>query len=187
MSHSMIRILTFISLAQTCGLAQTLDHWKINEKESYVIFIAKNLGLNVNGKITGMKVSGHYDEANILLSKLTGTIDVATINTGVDLRDNHLRSKDYFDVKKYPLITFKTKSIVTEGSSLVAVGNLTIKGVTKEERIKFTVERKDALRVFTGDIVIQRRDYELGGNSALVMADTIRVRVFVVFEPNLKG
>lgn len=186
-SHSMIRIITLLALAHTSGLAQSLDNWKINEKDSYVIFIAKNLGLNVTGKITGMKVSGHYDEANILQSKLTGTLDVATINTGVDLRDNHLRSNDYFDIEKYPRISFKTKSIITEGSSLVAIGDLTIKGVTKEERIKFAVERKDAMRIFTGDIIIQRRDYELGGNSALVMADTIRVRVFVVLEPISKG
>lgn len=183
----MIRILTLIVLSQTFCLAQALGNWKINEKDSYIIFVAKNLGLSVNGKITGMKVSGHYDEASVLQSKLTGTLEVATINTGIELRDNHLRSNDYFDVKKYPNITFKTKSIITEGSSLVAIGDLTIKGVTKEERIKFTIERKETQRVFMGDITIQRRDFELGGNSALVMADTIRVRVFVVFEPVIKG
>jgi polyisoprenoid-binding protein YceI len=179
-SQSMLRILTFIALAQTCGLAQSAENLKINEKDSYIIFIAKNLGVSVSGKISGMKVTGHYDEGNILQSKLTGTLDVTTLNTGIDLRDNHLRSKDYFDAKKHSTITFNTKSIITEGSSLVAIGDLTIKGVTKEERIKFTVERKEAVRIFTGDITIQRRDYKLGGNSALVMADTIRVRVFVV-------
>ena len=167
--------------------AQTVGDCKMSEKDSYVIFIAKNLGLNVSGKITGMKVTGHYNEANILESNLTGTLDVNTLNTGIDLRDNHLRSSDYFDVKKFPTITYKIKSIVEEGSSLVAIGDLTIKGVTKEERIKFTVQRKDASRIFTGDVTIQRRDYELGSNSAIVMADTIRVRVFVVFEPVLKG
>jgi polyisoprenoid-binding protein YceI len=184
----MLRIITLIfHFVFAVAFAQTPGNWKFNQKESHVIFIAKNLGLNVSGKITGMQVTGHYDEANVLESKLIGTLDVSTINTGIDMRDNHLRSDDYFDVKKYSTITFRTKSIITEGSALVAIGDLTIKGVTKEERIKFTVERKEALRVFTGDIIIQRRDYELGGNTALVMADTIRVRVFVVFEPVLKG
>jgi polyisoprenoid-binding protein YceI len=162
--------------------AQKASDWKINPKESYIIFIAKNLGVSVNGKMTGMKVTGHYNEANVLESKLTGTLDVSTLNTGIDLRDKHLRSPDYFNAEQYPTITFRTKSIVTEGSSLVAIGDLTIKDITKEERIKFTVQRKEASRIFTGDITIQRRDYEVGSNSTLVMADTIRVRVFVVFE-----
>ena len=169
------------------ALAQLGNDWKINEKESYIIFIAKNLGMSVSGKITGMQVTGDYNATNLLTSKLTGSLDVATIDTGIDLRNNHLRSNDYFDAKKYPKIIFKTKSITSEGGVLVATGDLTIKGVTREEKIKFTVERKGATRTFTGDITILRKNYELGGNSTLVMADTIRVRVFVVFELTVKG
>lgn len=183
LNHDMHRIL-FLACCLPLGAlhAQKADAWRINPKQSYIIFIAKNLGISVNGKMTGMKVTGHYNEANVLESKLIGTLDVSTLNTGVTLRDNHLRSPDYFNAEKYPTIMFRTKSIVKEGSSLVAIGDLTIKGITKEEHIKFSVERKEASRIFTGDITIQRRDYEVGSNSTLVMADTIRVRVFVVFE-----
>ena len=161
--------------------------WKINEKESYIIFIAKNLGLNVSGRISGMRVMGDYNEADILQSKLTGSIDVATIDTGIDLRDNHLKSSDYFDVKKYPTIVFKTKSIKSESGVLLATGDLTIKGVTKEESIRFTVERKGTTRTFTGEITILRKNYELGSNNTIIMADTIRVHVIVVFEPVVKS
>lgn len=160
-----------------------LGNWRINEKESFIIFVAKNLGLSVSGKISGMQVTGSYQEANVLQSSLTGSIDVATLATGIDLRDNHLKSSDYFDIKKYPKIIFKTKSITSEGGVLVATGELTIKGVTKEEAIRFTVERKEGARTFTGDITILRKNYELGSDNTIIMADTIRVRIFVVFEP----
>lgn len=181
-----IRQLLLLITGLITGVTSAQTDWKIKSDESYIVFIAKNLGLSVSGKITGMQVTGHYDADNVMNSKLTGTLQVSTINTGIDLRDNHLRSADYFDAKKYPTIKFQTKSITTEGSALVALGDLTIKGVTREEKIKFTVERKGNTRIFTGDITIQRRDYEVGSNSTLVMADTIRVRVFVVFESTAK-
>lgn len=173
----------FTILSAITGSSQTqLRDWKINETESYVIFIAKNLGLSVTGKISGMTVSGYYNEENVTESRLTGSIDVATLDTKIELRDNHLKSSDYFDAKKYPKITYTITSIQAEAGTLIATGDLTIKGVVRKEKIKFTVERKGESRVFTGDITIQRKDYELGSNSTLVMADTIRVRVFVVFE-----
>ena len=182
-------VTTFLLLfaSATTSLAQVQTDWKIKEESSYIVFVAKNVGLQVSGKISGMKINGQFDEADIRQSKLTGTLDVATIDTGIKLRDNHLRSDDYFDVKKFPTITFQTTSIVAEGSTLLAIGNLTIKGVTKEEKLTFTAEQKGDMRIFTGDITIQRRDYELGGKSALVMADKIRVRVFVVFQRVVKG
>lgn len=180
---SMSRIvLMLFALGFFQSVSQPGQAWKINEKESHIIFIAKNFGMTVTGKMSGMKVTGEYHDDNILGSKLEGSLDVATIDTGIGARDNHLRSSDYFDAKKFPTIKFKTTSITTEGAVLVATGLLTIKGVTKEEKIKFTVERNGHQRIFKGDITVLRRNYELGGNTTLIMADTIRVRLQVVFE-----
>ena len=158
--------------------------WKLNENESSVIFIAKNLGMKVSGKIAGMKVTENYDAENIFASRFVGTIDVSTIDTQISMRDNHLKSSDYFDVSKYPIITFKSKEITEAGSSLKVVGNLTIKGVIKEVAIIFTVQKTGNKHTLVGNVTIQRKDFDLGSNTTLVMADTIQVRIIAVFEPS---
>ena len=66
-------------------------------------------------------------------------IKAASINTGIERRDNHLRSADFFDVAKYPEITFQSKKIEKKGKGLVAVGDFTMHGVTKEIALPFTV------------------------------------------------
>jgi len=159
------------------------QNWKLNEKESFIIFIAKNLGMNVSGKISGMKVTGDYNDENLFLSNFTGSIDVSTIDTQITMRNNHLKSDEYFDVNKYPKITFKSKEIVKDGSALKAIGYLTIKGVTKEVGITFSVQKdNDKKHTLIGNVTIQRKDFDLGSNTTLIMADVIKVRIIAVFE-----
>jgi len=155
--------------------------WKLNTNESFIIFIAKNLTMSVSGKISGMKVKADYNSTNIFSSSFEGSVDVVTIETKLGLRDNHLRSEDYFDAKKYPKISFKSKSINEEGSVLGVVGDLTIKDVTKEVKILFTVEKNANYHKFVGDITIQRKDFHLGSNSTMIMADVIKIRIFATF------
>ena len=161
------------------GLSQS---WKLKESESYIVFIAKNLGMNVSGKISGMKVTGSYNNKDIFASNFIGSIDVSTIDTKIDLRNDHLKSDDYFDVEKYPTITFKSKKIIEAGSTLKVIGDITIKGVTKEIGITFAIERKENKHTLVGNVTIQRKDFDLGSRTTLIMADTILVRIFAVFE-----
>ncbi len=156
--------------------------WKLNEKESYIVFIAKNLGLKVSGKISGMKLTGKYDDQNIFASSFIGSIDVTTIDTQITLRDNHLKSKDYFDVVKYPTITFQSGEITEAGSTLKVAGVLTIKGVAKEIEMIFSVQKNGSKHTLIGNVIIQRKEFHLGSNSELAMADTIQVRIIAVFE-----
>lgn len=156
--------------------------WKLNEKESFTLFIAKNLGLKVSGKISGMKVTGKYNDQNIFASSFVGSIDVSTIDTQITLRDNHLKSKDYFDVKKYPTITFRSKEITAAGSTLKVIGDLSIKGVTKEIGVTFVGQKNGNKHTLVGNVTIQRSDFDVGSNTTLVMADTILVRIIAVFE-----
>lgn len=158
------------------------QNWKLNESESFIAFIAKNLGMNVSGKISGMKVTGRYNDKDIFASNFIGSIDVSTIDTKIELRNNHLKSDDYFDVEKYPTITFKSKKIVEAGSTLKVIGDITIKGVTKEIGITFAVERKEKKHTLVGNVIIQRKDFDLGSRTTMIMADTILVRIFAVFE-----
>ena len=178
-----IRLAVFVFITTTAIFQNAHGQsWKLNEKESFIVFIAKNLGMSVSGKISGMKVTGDYNDENLFVSNFTGSIDVPTIDTQITMRDKHLKSDDYFDVNKYPKITFKSKEIVKDGSALKAVGYLTIKGVTKEVGITFSVQKEQKKHTIVGNVTIQRKDFDLGSNSTVMMADVIKVRIIAVFE-----
>ena len=111
--------------------AQT-STWTMDTAHSQVDFQIRHLGVsNVRGSISGVKGTVVLDEADITKSKIEATLQTATVNTGNDGRDKHLKSPDFFDVDKYPTITFKSTSVVRTGGKLQMIGDLTLNGVTK--------------------------------------------------------
>jgi len=132
-----------LAAALLCLVAPGLLHaapWEFDPTHTGVQFKVRHLMISsVRGefeKVTGKIV---YDEADVTKSSADITIDTASINTRVAKRDEHLRSPDFLDVKKYPAITFRSKRIETAGSgTLKMTGDLTIRGVTKE--VVLTVE-----------------------------------------------
>ncbi len=91
---------------------------------------------HVIGKVTGHfdKFTGmfSYDEGKLSNGSASATIEASSINTGIEKRDNHLRSPDFFDVQKYPTITFKSTGITeVQGNKAKLHGDLTMHGVTK--------------------------------------------------------
>ena len=85
---------------------------------------------NVHGSLGSIKGTVTYNEKDITKSSVDATIDATTISTGVDARDKDLKSPNYFDIEKYPTITFKSTSITNNGK-LQLIGDLTLHGVTK--------------------------------------------------------
>lgn len=113
------------------GAAATFE---IDSAHSSAQFKVKHLMIsNVRGefsKVTGTLV---YDAANLAASSVEASIPVSTINTREEARDTHLKSPDFFDVAKFPTITFKSKKFASAGPGKLAVtGDLTMHGVTKE-------------------------------------------------------
>jgi len=110
------------------------DAWQIDPMHSSAQFSVRHLGIStVRGAFT--KVSGTIvvDDANPAKDQITASIDAASVDTRVEMRDNDLRSPNFFDVQKYPTITFKSKRIEPAGpGKLKVAGDLTIHGVTKE-------------------------------------------------------
>jgi len=86
----------------------------------------------VRGSFTKTTGTIVYDAANLANSSVEATIDATSISTRVEARDNHLKSPDFFDVAKFPTITFKSKQWYKEGGALKVKGDLTMHGVTKE-------------------------------------------------------
>ena len=146
---------------------------------SSVKFQIKNLGVQVGGSLTGLQGKIVFDPANATLASFDATVDVGTINTGIEMRDDHLRSEDYFDAKNYPKIRFVSTKVSTgKSGSFLVTGNLTIKDVTKEISFPFKASPLNEGFQFTGEFKINRRDFKVGGKS-ITMSDNLTVKLDV--------
>jgi polyisoprenoid-binding protein YceI len=94
---------------------------------------------NVRGKFTDFTVAVVYDDEDVTRSSVNATIKAASIDTGIERRDAHLRTADFFDVEKFPEITFQSKRIEKKGKQLIAHGTFTMHGVAKEMALPFTI------------------------------------------------
>lgn len=142
--------------------------FKVDTNHSTVGFNVPMLGglSQVTGKFSSFNVEIVYDEKDVTKSSVTATIKAESIDTGIEGRDKHLRTADFFEVEKYPEITFTSKRVEKKGKNLSVVGDFSMHGVTKEITIPFMVagkhkkEGSDSVTYgFSGTLKIDRRDY----------------------------
>jgi len=167
--------------------------WKIDPDHSNIMFQVKHLGL---AEVKGIfrKFEGTVNlEDDIAKSSVKVTIDAASIDTGVEKRDEHLRTADFFDVAKYPTLTFVSKKVAPAGKGrLKVIGDLTMHGITKEVVLNVvgpSKELKDPKgnirRGLAATTTINRLDFGLTYNSVLengVLAIGNRVTIHVETE-----
>jgi len=153
-----------------------MSTYQIDTAHTHAQFKVRHLMIsNVKGDFD--KVSGNVtiDDENPSASSINVTIDVASISTREPQRDAHLKSPDFFDVEKFPTITFVSKEVVKSGDdSYEVVGDLTIHGVTKTVDLnveEVTPEMKDPFGLFrrgaSAKTTIPRSDFGLKYNSIL--------------------
>jgi polyisoprenoid-binding protein YceI len=164
----------------TIGLTSVSQALRPIDDQSSVKFKIKNFGFNVNGSFTGLQGTINFNPDNLGLSNMDVTVDPKTVNTGIDMRDNHLRKPEYFDVKKYPDIRFVSTKITRSSKSgtLFMFGKLTIKSVTREISFPFTAVPQGDGYLLTGEFRINRIEYGVGESSAV--ADNLTVLLKVV-------
>ena len=152
---------TIVTFAQT--------HWKIDPNHSSLNFNIAHSGISfVNGKFidyTGDVTTDGVEPENV---KIDFTIQVESINTNVAMRDNHLRSADFFEVETYPTMTFQSTKILATGKPdyYLLYGKLTIKDVTKDVifDVHFggTVNNEEGIKVgIEAKTTINRFDYNI--------------------------
>jgi polyisoprenoid-binding protein YceI len=156
--------------------ATTTTTWNIDPVHSVAEFKVKHMMIsNVKGQFTRIKGILNLDETEVTNSRVEASIDAASINTRDDQRDAHLKSADFFDVEKFPALSFKSTRVtrVADGELAVA-GDLTIHGVTRG--VVFNVEGPTAAakdpwgnirRGLSATAKINRKDFGLTWNSAL--------------------
>ncbi|MFT3707077.1 MAG: YceI family protein [Archangium sp.] len=165
--------------------------WKVDSAHASANFAVKHLAVStVNGTLGEVTGNIDLDDKDITKSKVTVSIDVKGLNTKVQKRDDHLRSKDFFEVEKYPAITFtSTKIEKGAGDKLKITGDLKIKEVSKSVTLdaELTPEvanpfSKAKTRGFSGATTINRKDFGLTWNVALetggvLVGDDVKITV----------
>jgi len=144
---------------------------------------------HVRGKFNEFTVSITYDDRDVTKSSVTAVIKAASIDTGIERRDAHLRNADFFDVEKFPEITFKSSRVEKQGGGFVAHGTFTMHGVSKEIALPFTLngvrkaaDGKTTLGV-TARTTINRRDYGINfarPDNPDFLGDAVEVELNVV-------
>lgn len=151
------------------------ETFEIDPMHSGVNFrVAHMMVGRVRGRFEKFSGTIDYDKAKPKTWKAEATIDAASISTDVEARDNHLRSPDFFDVAKFPEITFKTKSVKPgKDGKAVLIGELTIHGVTKPVALDLEIagtskDPKGATHLgASATTKINRKDFGLVWNKAL--------------------
>jgi polyisoprenoid-binding protein YceI len=168
--------------------------WQIDPDHSSFQFKVRHLTVsNVKGDFTKVKGVVTIDDKDISNLNVELTIDAASVNTGHAKRDEHLRASDFFDVAKYPTITFVSKKVIKDGPDrLKVIGDLTLHGVTREVTVNVegpNQEVKDPWGNFrrgaTGTARINRKDFGLTWNRALETGGVVigeDVDIFVEIE-----
>lgn len=171
--------------------------WQCDTAHSNLGFSVPILGglATVDGKFAGFGVELGYDPDEPTASTLSVTIDAASIDTGIDKRDGHLRTADFFEVETYPTITYTSASVKqARDGSLIVTGPLTLHGVTKDVDMQVRVagERKDddgnlVALGFTGTLVVNRRDFGIDytrrGTPGFIGDDVIVTVRLLAFPP----
>jgi polyisoprenoid-binding protein YceI len=108
--------------------------WRIDPLHSLAQFSVRHMMIStVRGQFGGVKGTMHYDPKNPTAATVEATIDCTTINTGEPKRDSDLKGEEFFDVKKYPVMKFKSKRVEVAGlGKLKVTGDLTINAITRQ-------------------------------------------------------
>ena len=147
-----------VSLVLSAFTSYTAVTWKISK--GYAIKFSSDNPSGVFTKLDGTIV---FDEANLNASKFEVNIAAASISTGNGMKNAHAKSKDWFDVKTYPNITFSSSKVAKVGKNYEMTGSLNLHGVQKEITFPFTF----ANNTFTGSFEVNRLDYKIGTDKGM--------------------
>jgi polyisoprenoid-binding protein YceI len=175
-----LSVISLLASALLPSLAQAqAPVFAITPEESTIKFSVK----------ASVTLEGRFDKWDATLTftspdASTGVLDIkiqaASVNTGSGIKDDKLKSRDFFDVKQDPLITFKSTKIVRTGPNTYAVqGNFTIRGVTKADTLTLTVDPEGkASGDIKGTMAFDRRDYGMDSGIPFIrIADRVEVTI----------
>lgn len=164
--------------------------YEFDAAHSQIEFTVKHMMVStVRGRFNKFSGDLDLDEQNPAASSVDFTIDVASVDTNQEARDNHLRSPDFFDIAQFPTITYKSTKVEPQGDNRYRVtGDLTIHGVTKPHTLEVTREGPATspygkqVNAFSMDTKISRKEFGLEWNVALesggwLVSDEVKIHI----------
>lgn len=162
----------------TLGLCLFLINSSIGQEETRMLTVEPNHSTvqfivpisngitRVTGKFNDYIIDIDYNETDFTKSKISVSIKAASIDTGIDARDDHLRTEDFFYIDKFPEITFTSKEIIKKGESFLVKGLFTMHGVSKEIEFPLIITGKDGKNTigFSTRLTLNRVDYGVGAD-----------------------
>jgi polyisoprenoid-binding protein YceI len=192
MRKSSIFLFAALAWAAIPTAARAADAYALDKAHTSVGFSVRHLGVsNVRGQFNDFDGVIQLDAKDPAKSSVKVSIKAASINTGNENRDKHLRSDDFFDVDKFPELTFASSKVVKKGEGYEMTGTLTIKGVAKEVVIPFTLAGplKDPwgnTRLGAeGSLTINRKDFNvaMSGPSDAGIGDNVKISLDLEATP----
>lgn len=167
--------------------------YNFDKAHSFIGFHVKHNGLiEVPGFFRDFTGTVNYDASDVRRSSVEFTAKVTSVDTGVAGRDRHLRTADFFEVEKYPDMTFKSTKVEKKGKNWIVTGDFTLKGVTKSISFPFQIagflpggERSGPRMGVTAETTINRRQFGVNYDSKLpggILAVDDNVRVVLQIE-----
>jgi polyisoprenoid-binding protein YceI len=191
--HKILSLAAVLLLSASAFAAEALQ---IDTAHSSINFRVRHMLIsNVPGSITGITGTVNYDEKDVTKSSIDATIKVTTINTANENRDRDLRGANFFDTDKFPEAKFVSKRVEKRGDNYVAIGDLTIKDVTKEIELPFELSKANtpmgpAIGV-SASTTINRKDYHINygrvmDNGGAVVSDEVKLEINLEARPPRK-
>ena len=187
-----LRSLVLITLSGCISSSQAFaatspanQDWQIDQGKSQICFSLKNMGLPVKGKFKVVAGKVVYDGNKISEAVVHATIDPASIDTGIGLRDHHLKGKDFFNISKFSEIEFQsTKIVPAAGGSFDILGSLKMHGVAEEVTLKAApltkpvVDKDGKTHISTqATASLNRKDFSIGGIAASSASNSVDIQL----------
>ncbi len=170
------------------GEVATAGSWRVDTAHSTVSFKVRHLFSKVTGQFTDWEGKIEFDASDLSQTSAEVKIVANSVDTGNDQRDKHLRSKDFFDVKQYPTLEFRSTKVEKRDDQWVMIGDLTLHGQTRPVEMTFSFlgagpDPWGGQRAgFTAATTIQRKDFGIEWNAALdqggmVLGEDVQIEI----------
>jgi polyisoprenoid-binding protein YceI len=138
--------------------------------KSQVKVVIKNVGMDTEGRLTGLQGSIRFNPADLKSAGFDMSIDAASINTDIEPRDKALQEPEYLNTGQYPRISFHSRQVsqLAGGKRYLLTGNLTIKGISKEISFPFTATPTADGMLFSGEMKLNRKDFRIAPASVVL-------------------
>ena len=169
-------LLLGLIVAAAAPLHADVTRFRIQPEASEVAFHATSRLMNADGRFSRFAGDVTVDPADLNTARVTVRVEVASLDTGITMRDRHLRSEDFFHVEKFPAITFESLRVEGAGRRLLVVGRLTLRGVTREVRVPVDVSVAGNRLEARGQFDVKRTDHRMIYDSTMnPIGDRVRI------------